>query len=229
MLTSLVRFSIRFRGVVIALACLLAGYGVWIEQHSKFDVFPEFAPPLVVIQTEAPGLSPEEVETLVTRPVENAVNGVGNLESIRSQSIQGLSVITAIFKEGTDIFRSRQMVAEVLAQAAGQMPKGVAPPTMAPLTSSTSVMLNVGLTSEQRSPMALRTFADWTLQPRLVSIAAYANWAVTLLASFIDERGLAFLGEPRNDLIAGLLMALVVIPTLGAASMWAWALWAETR
>ncbi len=175
MLTGLVRFSIRFRGVVIALACLLAGYGVWIEVHSRFDVFPEFAPPLVVIQTEAPGLSPEEVETLVTRPIENAVNGVGNLESIRSQSIQGLSVVTATFQQSADIFRSRQLVAEMLTQAAGQMPKGVSPPTMAPLTSSTSVMLNIGLTSDQRSAMELRTFADWTVRPRLLGVPGVAK------------------------------------------------------
>src|ERR1700693_3587334 len=138
MLRSLVAFSIRFRGAVVALACVVVGYGLYIAQHARFDVYPEFAPPQVVIQTEAPGLSPEEVEQLVTRPVESAVNGVGGLESIRSQSIQGLSVVTAIFREATDIYRARQMVTERLAETAGEIPQGVRPPLIAPLTSAAS-------------------------------------------------------------------------------------------
>src|SRR5215471_16572663 len=104
MLQALVHFSIRFRGAVIALACLLVGYGIYEVTRAKYDVYPEFAPPQVSIQTEAPGLSPEEVETLVTRPIENTVNGVSMLESVRSQSVQGLSVITAIFEEHSDVF-----------------------------------------------------------------------------------------------------------------------------
>src|ERR1700686_1277188 len=107
---ALIRFSVRFRGVVVALACLLLGYGIYILRQAKYDVYPEFAPPQVGIQTEAPGLSPEEVESLVTRPVENAVNGVADLESIRSQSVQGLSVVTAIFAEHSAVFRARQSV-----------------------------------------------------------------------------------------------------------------------
>src|SRR5438552_13749081 len=122
MLTNLVNFSVRFRGVVVALACLLIGYGIYIATISKFDVFPEFAPPQVVIQTEAPGFSPEEVEALVTRPIENSVNGAGNIESERSQSIQGLSVVTVIFREGTDILRARQSIGERLTELTGQMP-----------------------------------------------------------------------------------------------------------
>ena len=94
MLQALVSFSIRFRGVVIALACVVIGYGVYITLHSRYDVYPEFAPPVVVIQTEAPGLAPEQVEALVTRPVENAVNGAPGLDTLRSQSIQGLSLVT---------------------------------------------------------------------------------------------------------------------------------------
>ncbi|MGB9625392.1 MAG: efflux RND transporter permease subunit [Phycisphaerae bacterium] len=178
MLSSIVGFSIRYRGVVIAMACVALGYGVYVAAHSKLDVFPEFAPPQVVIQTEAPGLSPEEVEQLVTRPIENAVNGVGNLESIRSQSIQGLSVVTAVFEEGTDILDARQMVSERLVEAAGQMPAGVKPPTMVPLTSATSTVLYVGLTSAKRSPMELRAFADWTLRPRLLGVPGIAKVAV---------------------------------------------------
>src|SRR2546422_331022 len=137
MLQSLVTFSLRFRGVVIALACLLLGYGFYVAKTAKLDVFPNFVQPQVVIQTEAPGLSPEQVEALVTRPVETMVNGLGDMESLRSESIQGLSIITAVFKEGTDVFRARQMLAESLAETAGQLPVTVKAPRMTPLTSST--------------------------------------------------------------------------------------------
>ncbi|MBI3664855.1 MAG: efflux RND transporter permease subunit [Acidobacteria bacterium] len=178
MLRALVEFSIRFRGVVTALACVVVGYGLYVWQHARFDVYPEFAPPQVVIQTEAPGLSPEEVEQLVTRLVESAVNGAGNLESIRSQSIQGLSVVTAIFREGTEIYRARQVVGERLAETIGQMPQGVKSPTMAPLTSASSMMLAIGLTSEKRSLMELRTFADWTIRPRLLGVPGVAKVVV---------------------------------------------------
>ena len=118
MLNHIVQFSLRFRGVVIALACVVIGYGLFVAARSKLDVFPEFAPPMVTIQTEAPGLSPEQVEQLVTRPVENGINGVPNLESIRSQSIQGLSIVTVVFSQETDIYRARQMVSERLTQIA---------------------------------------------------------------------------------------------------------------
>ena len=178
MLLHLIAFSIRFRGVVIALACLVVGYGVYVTARARYDVYPEFAPPLVVIQTEAPGLSPEEVEALVTRPVENAVNGVGSLESVRSQSIQGLSVVTAIFQEGADVYRARQMVSERLAGVFSEMPQGVKPPRMAPLTSATSMVYVAGLTSGAQSLMDLRTFADWTLRPRLLGVAGVANVAI---------------------------------------------------
>jgi CzcA family heavy metal efflux pump len=177
-LRRLVELSLRFRGVVIALACLVAGYGLYAAATAKRDVFPEFAPPQVVIQTEAPGLSPEEVEALVTRPVEHAVNGVGGLESIRSESIQGLSVVTAIFREGTEILQARQLVAERLVEAAGQMPEGAAAPTMVPLTSAASMVLVLGLTSDTRSLMEIRTFADWTVRPRLLGVAGVAKVAV---------------------------------------------------
>src|SRR2546428_10516376 len=130
MLRTIVARSLRFRGIVLALACLAIGYGLYAASTARRDVFPEFAPPQVVIQTEAPGLSPEEVEALVTRPIEAAVNGAGNLESIRSESIQGLSVVTAIFRDGTNILQARQMVGERLAAIAAQMPQGVRSPIM---------------------------------------------------------------------------------------------------
>ena len=178
MLNGLVSASIRFRGVIVAVALLVAGYGVLVASRSKFDVYPEFTPPQVVVQTEAPGLSPEQVELLVTRPIENALNGVGGVDTIRSQSIQGLSVVTTVFHDGTDIYRARQVVGEVLGQTASGLPEGVSPPTIAPLTSATSMILTIGLTSEQRSGMELRTLADWTLKPRLLAVTGVAKIAI---------------------------------------------------
>src|SRR2546421_684415 len=137
MLTRLVELSLRFRGVVVVLACLLVGYGLYVAAHAKLDVFPDFVPPQVVVQTEAPGLTPELVERLVTRQVEGAINGLGNLEALRSESIQGVSAITAVFKEGTDIMVARQNLAERLVEVAGELPAGVKAPKMEPLTSST--------------------------------------------------------------------------------------------
>ncbi len=207
MLRALVRFSLQHRGVVIALACLTFGYGVWATAHARYDVYPEFAPPQVSIQTEAPGLTAEEVEALVTRPVESALNGVANLESIRSQSVQGLSVVTLLFEERADIFRVRQMVSERLMEVAGEMPQGVKPPMMAPLTSAASTMLAVGLTSGTRSLMELRTFADWVLRPRLLGVPGVAKVAVfggevrQLQVQVIPERMAAF-GVSITDVLA---------------------------
>src|SRR5947208_2438877 len=178
MLRWLVDFSLRFRGVVITLGVVVLGYGVYTASRSQLDVFPEFAPPQVVIQTEAVGLSPEQVEQLVTRPIETAVNGVARLESIRSQSIQGLSIVAAVFAEGTNVFQARQMVSERLVEVASRIPQGVGPPAMAPLTSATSDVLQVGLTSERRSLMEIRTFADWTLRPRLLAVPGVAKIVV---------------------------------------------------
>src|SRR5512136_51745 len=175
MLQSLVTFSLRFRGVVVALAGILLAYGIYVAANVKLDVFPNFVQPQVVIQTECPGLSPEQVELLVTLPIETMINGLGDLESLRSESIQGLSIITAVFKEGTDVFLARQMLAEKLGEMAGRLPAGVKTPRMTPLTSSTMDLLKIGLVTDKLTPMKLRTFADWTLRPRLLSVPGVAK------------------------------------------------------
>ncbi len=175
MLQALVRFSLRYRTVVVVLAGLLLAYGIYVAENAKLDVFPNFVQPQVAIQTEAPGLSPEQVELLVTRPVETAVNGLGDMESLRSESIEGLSIITAVFKEGTDVFLARQMLAEKMAETAGTLPTGVETPRMTPLTSSTMDLLKIGLVSDKMTPMQLRSFADWTLKPRLLSVPGVAK------------------------------------------------------
>ena len=178
MLSKLVELSIRFRGVVIAMACVIAAYGFYTIQNAKFDVYPEFAPPQVVVQTEAPGLSSQDVESLVTRPIESSLNGTPNLASLRSNSIQGLSVVVATFEDQIDVYRARQMVSERMAEAAAQLPQGVQAPSMAPLVGATSLTLIIGLTSDIRTPMELRTFADWTLRPRLLGVKGVARVAI---------------------------------------------------
>ena len=178
MLNSIVHFSLRFRGIVIALACALLGYGMYSLTQVRYSVFPEFASPRVVIQTEAPALAPEQVELLVTQPIENAINGVPGIDSLRSGSVQGLSVITVVFRPGSDIYLDRQVVAERLAAAAGQLPTGVEPPRMTPLTSATGTVLAVGLTSKQQSIMTVRTVADWTVKPRLLAVSGVSGVSV---------------------------------------------------
>lgn len=178
MLNAIVRFSLRFRGVVLSLALALLGYGLYTLTRAKFVVFPEFAPPLVSIQTEAPGLSPEQVELLVTQPIENAINGVTGIESLRSSSVQGLSVVKVVFQAGNDVYLERQLVAERLATLAGQLPSSVKSPIMTPLRSSTGDVLVLGLTSNQQSLMQLRTVADWTLRPRLLAVPGVASVSV---------------------------------------------------
>src|SRR5258706_11425407 len=130
MLSGLVGGSIRLRGVVIALALLLAGYGVYVLFQARLDVFPEFAPPMAVIHGEAPGFTSEQVEALVTQPIENAVSGAVGLQSLRSKSLAGLSIVTLTFDSGTDVHQARQLVAERLGAVAAALPLDVKPPAL---------------------------------------------------------------------------------------------------
>ncbi|WP_342105084.1 efflux RND transporter permease subunit [Methylobacterium sp. SI9] len=172
---ALVGFAVRQPRVVLALACALLVFGLYALAGARYDVFPEFAPPTVTIQAEAPGLDSEQVEMLVTQPVEVAVGGLPGLETLRSTSIQGLSVITAVFKAGSDVDRVRQRVNERLAALAGRLPDGVSAPAMTPLTSSTLTVLLVGLTSATRDAMDLRHIAEWTVRRRLQSVPGIAQ------------------------------------------------------
>ena len=178
MLKSIVHFSLRYRCLVIALACALLAYGIYSLSNAHYSVFPEFAPPEVVIQTEAPGLAPEQVEVLVTQPIESAISAVSGIDTLRSSSIQGLSVITVVFHAGSDVYRDRQVAAERLSTVASQLPTGVRPPDMTPFVSSTGTVLAVGLTSKTESLMELRTLADWTIKRRLLAVRGVAHVAV---------------------------------------------------
>lgn len=207
LLAGIVGFSLRHAGVVLALTGLLVAYGLYALARAKYDVFPEFAPPQVVIQTEAVGLSPEQVELLVTQPVENAINGVPGIEALRSNSIQSLSLVTVVFEPSSDIYRNRQVLAERLATVAARLPQGVAAPMMSPLTSSTSTVLVIGLTSERRSLMDLRTAADWVVKPRLLAVPGVAKASVfggdvRQFQVQIDPARLIQYGLTLNDVVA---------------------------
>ncbi len=175
MLSTIVHFSIRFRGVVLGLALLLTAYGIYEIMRAGLDIFPEFSPKMVIIQTESPGLSSEQVEILVTQQIENAIGGLINLNYIRSESIQGLSIVTVIFDEDSDIYRNRQLVAERLAGIGNRLPDSVEQPVIVPLASSSATILTIGITSEELDLMELREIADWTIVPRLLSVPGIAD------------------------------------------------------
>lgn len=176
MLAGLVRFSLRNRFVVLALAAVLLATGIWVASHSPMDVFPEFAPPQVSVETEAPGLSAEEVESLVTLRLELAIGGTPGIRVLRSLSMPGVSSITAIFRDGTDVYRNRQLVAERIGTVVRDLPDSVVPPEIVPLTSASSTVEIIGLTSTGTfDPIAARTFADWTLKPRILAVSGVSK------------------------------------------------------
>jgi CzcA family heavy metal efflux pump len=174
MISYIVRQSIRYPGVIVALALTVVAYGLFTLSRAHLDVFPEFSPAQVVIQTESAGLSAELVESQVSQPIENALAGLPGLQSLRSQSIPGLSVVHVFFPDGSDIYRNRQVVAERLTALSGQLPRGIVP-TITPLTSSASTVLGVGVTSGKRNLMELRTLVDWTLRPHLLAVQGVAE------------------------------------------------------
>jgi len=174
MMSSIVRFSIRFYGVIIGLAILVVIYGMYSLTRSNLDVFPEFSPTQIIIQTESPGLSADLVETLVTQPIESSIAGSVGVINLRSQSIPGLSIVTVIFDEDTDIYRDRQIVAERLNTLTNRLPKGITP-NITPLTSSASTVYGFGVTSKDISLMELRTIVDWTITPHLLAIQGVAD------------------------------------------------------
>jgi len=174
MLSYLIRFSIRFYSIVIALALLVLIYGSYRFTTAGLDIFPEFAPKRVIIQSESPGLSSEQVELLVTRQIEVSITGLIGLESVRSESIQGLSIVTATFNEHSDIYRNRQLINERLTGLASHIPTGITP-LVIPLSSSSATVLTIGLNSDSKDLMSLRGLVDWTIVPRLLSVPGVAD------------------------------------------------------
>lgn len=175
MLAAIVRQSVRHPWVVLIGAVMLMIYGIITLRSAAYDVFPDFVPPQANVQTEAPGLTPAQVESMVTRPLEAAINGANGVETVRSESIQGLSVISVTFKEGNDPYRARQVVAEALGDATAQLPAGVQAPVLTPLVSSTMDLLKIGFTSEKLNPMQLRDMVEWQVRPRLLAAPGVAR------------------------------------------------------
>lgn len=176
MIRSLILFSLRFPWVVVGLGIAIVIGGAIRLQTASWDVFPEFAPPQIVVQTEAPGLSTEEVEQLVAVPVESVLSGLSRLRTLRSSSVPGLCVVTAIFEEGTDVIIARQLVNERLSEVTSVLPDTVEHPRLMPLAASTSRLVMVGLTSSGKSTrQQLRTLADWTLRRRLQAVPGIAH------------------------------------------------------
>ena len=178
MLSWLVSTSIQLRAVLLGLCVALLVVGYRSIREAPLDVFPEFAAPLVEIQTEAPGLSSEQVENLVTIPIESALTGIPDVETVRSKSVLGLSQVVLVMKHGTDHLRVRQLVQERLPAVARQLPSVARPPvTLQPL-SSTSRVMKIGLWSESQSQQDLTILALWTIRPKLMSVPGVANVAI---------------------------------------------------
>ena len=174
MMGQLIRFSIRYPGVIVGLSLLVIAYGIYQIKQSPLNVFPEFSPTQVIIQTESPGFSSDLVETLISNPIEKAIAGTIGIKQIRSQSIPGLSVVTVIFEEGTDIFKNRQSISEKLSNLSRSMPDDITP-LIAPLTSSASSVLGIGITSSQKTNLELRTFAENIIIPHLMGVPGVAD------------------------------------------------------
>lgn len=175
MLDKLMQWSLRNRLLTVCGAVLLLVGGTWTAVTMPVDVFPDLTAPTVTVLTEAHGMAPEEVETVVTFPIETAVNGAAGVRRVRSSSAQGISIVWVEFDWGADIFRARQIVSEKLQSLATQLPSNVTAPTLAPITSVMGEIMLVGMRSDRHSQMDVRTAADWTVRKRLLAIPGVAQ------------------------------------------------------
>ena len=185
MLDKIIRFSLQNRLFILMAAVLLMVGGIYTTYHMDVDVFPDLNAPTVVVMTEATGLAAEEVEKLVTFPVESAVNGATDVRRVRSSSTTGFSVVWVEFDWGTDIYKDRQIVSEKLAEVSESLPPTCGKPTLGPQSSILGEVFIIGLTSDKTSMQDLRTIADWTIRPRLLSLGGVAQ--VTVLGGDIKE------------------------------------------
>jgi CzcA family heavy metal efflux pump len=176
-LAAIVRWCLERPRLVAVAAVALLVYGAIVLSQAKYDVFPDFVPAQSEVQTEARGLTAEQVETLVTRPVEQAIGGAQGVIAVRSTSIEGLSIVNVVFADGSDPYRARQAVVEALAEVPA-LPAGVDAPRVQPLTSSTMDLLKLGFVSKKLSPLELRDLVQWTVRPRLLSVPGVARATV---------------------------------------------------
>ncbi|MBS0252735.1 MAG: efflux RND transporter permease subunit [Proteobacteria bacterium] len=214
-MNALIRWSIRYRGFVALLSIAWILAGTFLAMRAPLDVFPEFVPPQVTIQTEAPGLAPEQVEQIITRPIETAIIGAPGVDTVRSESIYGLSVVLVSFEDGVDANAARQGIAERLTTLNGKFPAGFGPPKLTPLTSSTMDVLKIGIVSDQVDPYTLRDIADWTIKPRLLAVPGIAR--VTVYGGAIrqvqvqpDLKRIAALGLTVTDLMNAVSEAIAL-------------------
>ncbi|BBP03053.1 transporter [Sulfuriferula plumbiphila] len=175
MFNRLIAWSLHNRLIVLAITLVLFVAGGYALQRMSVDVFPEFAPPQVVIQTEAPGMAPQDVESLVTYPLESAINGTPGVSDVRSKTSVGLSTITVIFNANTNVYLDRQLVNERIQNVTGRLPAGTKPPVMLPVTSAVGWLVKYALTSNTLSPEELRTLSDWEIRPRILALGGIAS------------------------------------------------------
>lgn len=175
MFNRLIAWSLHNRLIVLAITLVLFVASGYALQRMPVDVFPEFAPPQVVIQTEAPGMAPQDVESLLTYPLESAINGTPGVSDVRSKTSVGLSTITVIFNANTDVYLDRQLINERIQSVAGRLPAGAKPPVMLPVTSAVGWLVKYALSSDTLSPEALRTLSDWEIRPRILALGGIAS------------------------------------------------------
>lgn len=193
MLNKIIKFSLHNRPFIIVMSLLLIIVGCWTAWKMDVDVFPDLNAPTVVIMTEANGMASEEVERLVTFPIETAVNGATDVRRVRSSSTTGFSVVWVEFDWGTDIYRDRQIISEKISSIENDLPNGVGRPTMGPQSSIMGEVMFIGLTADTTSLGSLRTLADWTIRPRLLSTGGVAQ--VTVMGGDIMEYQIALRPE----------------------------------
>lgn len=213
MMRALVTLCVRHCGALTALTVAALVLGSWSARNAPLDVFPEFVPSQVDVQTEAPGFAPQQVEELVTRPIEHALNGAAGLDTLRSESIPGLSVVTITFARNVDVHVARQGISERLSELGSSLPVGVGTPKLSPLVSSTMDLLKIGLLSDTADAYTLRDAADWVIRPRLLAVPGVAH----VIVFGGDVRQIQILPDPRK--LAGYNITLADVADAARAAL----------